>query len=203
MDGDMRFITSCCLVAMAGLLSAGCAVTRPVHYYTLASAQPHASQGQPQGPTILLANIATSESLQDARILYRAGANEVNAYESHHWMERPNTMVRDGLMQALRASGQCRPVMASSSSATGDYLLRGRLYEFDEVDDHAIQTRISLELDLIDKKTSSTIWDRLFERDEPVSGKSIRDVVASMDRNLSQVSNQAATEIDRFLAGRR
>jgi hypothetical protein len=85
--------------------------------------------------------IATPESLQDARIRYRAGANEMGSYEYHRWEERPGAMVRDSLVRALRASGKYRRVLESSSSAIGDYLLRGKLYEFAEVDNPAIQTR--------------------------------------------------------------
>jgi hypothetical protein len=33
----------------------------------------------PDGPTILIGTIVTPESLQDARIRYRAGANEAGA----------------------------------------------------------------------------------------------------------------------------
>jgi len=40
-------------------------------------------------------------------------------------------------------------------------------------------------------------------RDEPAGGKTIEEVVASMDRNLQQVANEAATEIDKFLAAPR
>lgn len=79
--------------------------------------------------------------------------------------------------------------------------MRGRLYEFDEIDSQAIQTRISLQLEMIDKKTTQVIWDHQFERDEPAAGKSIPDVVASMDRNLAQIATQAAAEIERFFAG--
>ena len=56
---------------------------------------------------------------------------------------------------------------------------------------------------MTDKKTNLTIWDHLFEREEPASGKSIRDVVASMDSNLAQVANQAAAQMDGFLAAQR
>jgi ABC-type uncharacterized transport system auxiliary subunit len=202
MQGSKRFAISFLLLTLACLVSIGCASTRPVHYYSLASAEPHMHPERPDGPTILVANIVASESLQDVRIRYRAGDNEIGAYEFHHWTERPSTMVRDGLIQALRSSGKYQRVLESSSSAAGDYLVRGRLFEFDEVDNHAtIQTRISLRLEVIDKKTNRTIWDHHFERDEPSGGKSIRDVVASMDRNLAQVANQAAAEMEKFLSG--
>jgi len=40
------------------------------------------------------------------------------------------------------------------------------------------------------------------EREEPVSGKSIVDVVQSLDRNLRNVVRETTGEIDRFLAAR-
>jgi ABC-type uncharacterized transport system auxiliary subunit len=173
-----------------------------VHYYTLTPAAPPANQPKPDGPIILVGAIVTPESLQDARIRYRTGANETGSYEYHRWEERPGAMFRLSLVRALRASGKYRRVMESSSSAVGDYLLRGKLYEFAEVDNPAIQTKISLHLELIETKTNHSIWDHPFEHEEPAAGKDIKDVVASMDRNLQQVVTTAAAEIDRFLSSR-
>jgi ABC-type uncharacterized transport system auxiliary subunit len=147
-----------------------------------------------------VAAIVTPESLQDARIRYRAGANETGSYEYHRWTERPGAIIRDSLVRALRASGKYQRVLEASSAAMGDYLLRGKLYEFAEVDNPAIQTKISLHLELIDKKTNHSVWDHPFEREEPSNGKDIKDVVQSMDRNLQQVVNAAAAEIDLYLS---
>jgi len=192
--------TSFCLIALAALLTASCAVTRPVHYYTLASASAATNPAKPDGPTLLVGAIVSPESLQDARIRYRTGANQTGSYEYHRWAERPVTMVRDSLVRALRSSGQYRRVLESSSSAIGDYLVRGKLYEFAEVDDPAIRTRMSLYLELIDSKTNRVVWDHSFEREDPAGGKTIDDVVRSMDRNLQQVVSDAAARIARFLA---
>jgi len=188
------------LIALSALLTASCATTRPVHYYTLAPASAPTNPAKPDGPIILVGVITTPESLQDARIRYRAGANETGSYEYHRWTERPGAMVRDSLVRALRASGKYQRVIESSSSASGDYLLRGKLSEFAEVDNPAIQTKISIHLELIDKKTNLSVWDHPFEREEPASGKTIKEVVESMDRNLQRVVSEAAAEIDRFLA---
>ena len=68
------------------------------------------------------------------------------------------------------------------------------------MDNPAIQTRISLQLELVDKKTNRSIWDHLYDREEPVSGKNIKDVVQSMDRNLQQVVSEVAAEMERLLA---
>ena len=181
----------------AVVAGAGCVASRPIHYYTIAPASPGANPNaaKPDGPMLLVGIISTSEALQDGRIRYRAGSNEAGAYEYHRWAERPASMVRNALTRALRASGNYSRVLESSSTATGDYLLRGKLEEFGEVDSERIQTSISLHLELVDRKTNRTVWNRVMERDEPVRAKKVPDVVQSLDVNLQQVVSEAAAEI--------
>jgi cholesterol transport system auxiliary component len=188
---------ACCLV------SAGCLSTKPAHYYTIQPASPPpAGQAKPDGLILQVGDITTSEALQDARIRYRSGSNEAGAYEYHRWNERPGSIVRDSLVRALRASGRYQRVLDSSSVAAGDYLVRGKLYEFGEVDNASIHTKIWLHVDLVDRKTNRNVWDHVTEREEPVNGKTVGDVVQSLDRNLRQVMNEIVTEIDKFLASR-
>ena len=198
----MRLTLSLCSIAMTCLIGAGCAATRPVHYYTLEPATVPAAQSKPDGPIMVVGHIATPEALQDGRIRYRAGSNEVGGYEYHRWTERPGELVARSLVRALRASGNYQRVLESCSSAIGDYLLRGKLSDFGEVDNPTIQTRISLHLELIDRKTNRSVWDHHYDHLEPASGKSITDVVQSMDRNLQQVIGNVTAEIGKFLATR-
>jgi ABC-type uncharacterized transport system auxiliary subunit len=105
------------------------------------------------------------------------------------------------LVEQMRAAGQYRRVLESSTAVPGDYLVRGRLREFGEVDNPAIGVRISLHLELIDLRTGREVWDHYFEHEEPSPGKSIDDVVAAMDRNLQAVVSQAVSDIGAFVAG--
>jgi cholesterol transport system auxiliary component len=198
----MRSVISI-FVGIVASLAPGCASTKPVHYYTLGAPPPPANRGKPDGLILLLGGIATPEALQDGRIRYRAGSNEAGAYEYHRWTERPGSMVRNALMHALRESGKYQRVLEAGSSVGGDYLLRGRLDEFDEVDNALIRTKISLRVELVDRKTNQHVWDHTTEREEPVSGKSVADVVQSLDRNLQHVVDETAGEIDKFLTARR
>jgi ABC-type uncharacterized transport system auxiliary subunit len=197
----------CTILICLAMVGAGCVATRPVHYYTIEPtiepALPPANQGKPDGLILLVGNIATPEILQDGRIRYRTGSNEAGAYEYHRWTERPGSMVRNSLVRALRASGKYRRVLESSSSADGDYLVRGKLYEFGEVDNASIQTRISMQVELVDRKTNRNVWDLLVQRVEPVGSQSVPEVVQSLDRNLQHVVTEAAAEIDKFLAAPR
>jgi ABC-type uncharacterized transport system auxiliary subunit len=198
----MRFIIFTSLL-IAGTVCASCVATKPVRYYGIQPASPAANRGKPDGVVLLVGAIATPEHLQDGRIRYQSGANESGAYEYDRWTERPGSMVRMSLLRALRASGNYQRVIESGSQAVGDYVLRGKLYDFGEIDGTSIKTKISLQLELVDRKTNRNVWDHITEREEPVSGKSVPNVVQSLDRNLQRVVSETVEEVDKFLANRR
>jgi cholesterol transport system auxiliary component len=198
----MRLMISIFLLAVGYVTESACVSTRPVHYYALQTAPPPANQSKPDGLVLLVGNIATPEFLQDSRIRYRSGSNEVGAYEYHRWTERPGLMVREALMRALRDSGKYRRVLESGSSINGNYLLHGKLEEFDEVDQASIQTKISLRVELVDRKTNQIVWAYTAAREEPVSAKSVPEVVQSLERNLQHVVTDIAGELDKFLSAR-
>jgi ABC-type uncharacterized transport system auxiliary subunit len=151
----MRLMISIFLLTAGSVTESACVSARPVHYYALQTAPPPANQSKPDGLVLLVGNIATPEVLQDSRIRYRSGSNEAGAYEYHRWTERPGLMVREALMRALRDSGKYQRVLESGSTINGNYLLRGRLEEFDEVDQGSIQTKISLRVELARSSTSN------------------------------------------------
>jgi ABC-type uncharacterized transport system auxiliary subunit len=199
----MRTTIAICLVLAAALAGASCVSTRPVHYYTIEPVSPPVNEDKTDGLVLLMGAIVTPEVLQDGRIRYRTGPNEAGAYEYHRWTQRPGTMVRNSLVRALRASGKYQRVLESGSATDADYLVRGKLYEFGEVDGASVQTKISLQLELVDRKTNRNVWDHIAEREEPVGSKTVADVVQSLDRNLQHVVSETTAEIDKFLAARR
>jgi ABC-type uncharacterized transport system auxiliary subunit len=189
-------------IAVICIMSPACVGGRPIHYYAVHPPAAATATSRPDGPALLIGRITTPEALQDGRIRYRSGSNEVGAYEYHRWTERPATMVQDLLLRTLRASGKYREVQEASTTAVGDYLVRGKLYELEEIDNPGIRTRVSLRLELLDRKTGMVVWNRNYDRDEPVEGKTIHEVVLSLERNLQQVIADAASGIDAFLSSR-
>jgi cholesterol transport system auxiliary component len=196
----MRFTIPRLCVSIISLLCSACVAERPIHYYAINRPAISSAPAKPDGPALLVGRIATPEALEDARIRYRSGSNEVGSYEYHRWTERPGMMVRDLLVQTLRGSGKYRQVQEASSYATGDYLIRGKLYEFSEIDDPGIGTRVSLQLEVVAGKTGLVVWSRDYKRDEPVNGKTMKDVVTSLDHNLQQVVADATSGIDSYLS---
>jgi ABC-type uncharacterized transport system auxiliary subunit len=183
-------------------MSAACVGGRPIHYYAINPLAAASATPKADGPALLIGRIATPEALQDGRIRYRSGSNEVGAYEYHRWTERPAAMVQDLLLRTLQSSGKYRQVQEASTAGAGDYLVRGRLYQLEEIDNAGIRTRVSLRLELLDRKTGMIVWNQHYDRDDPVEGKTIHDVVLSLERNLQQVITDAASGINAFLSKR-
>lgn len=179
----------------ACLLLSACVAGRPIHYYTINPPASAAAAPKPDGPVLVVGRITSPEMLQDERIRYRAGSNEVGAYEYQRWAARPAVIVRDQLTEALRDSGRFRQVLEESANPAGDYLVRGSLRELSEIDDPRIQTRVSLRLEMVDRKSGVLVWSHDYSRDEPVSGKTMKEVVVSMEYNLHQVMRDAAAAI--------
>jgi ABC-type uncharacterized transport system auxiliary subunit len=181
----------------AALLLAACAPHR-IQYYQISTSfkQPVPAE---TGPVLLVGRIATPLALEDGRIRYLAGSNEVGAYEYHRWTDPPGIMVKESLIHVLRASGKFKSVQEAASLAEGDYNLRGKLLEFSEVDVSGIATRVALDLELREIKSGRLVWNETLTHDDPVQAKTVADVVQSLDRNLQTVLGNAASDIGTYV----
>ena len=180
------------------LFASGCAPHR-VQYYQISTAVKQAAPAE-TGPVLVVGHIATPLALQDGRIRYLAGSNEVGAYEYHRWTDPPGIMVKESLIHALRASGKYKAVQEAGSSVTGDYVVRGKLLEFEERDGNGIMTRVSLDLELHEVKTGRLVWTGVLTHDDPVQDKTVPDVVQSLDRNLQVVLGDASSAIGSYVS---
>jgi ABC-type uncharacterized transport system auxiliary subunit len=187
-------MTRTILVVLLALMATGC-LPHKIQYYQLSAFEQQQVPYAEAGPLLLVGRIATPQALQDGRIRYRQGPNEVGAYEYHRWTDPPGIMVRDSLIQILRASGRYKSVEEMGTSAVGDYAVRGKLLEFAELDGPGIQTRVSLDLELREVRTGRLVWSQLLTRDDPIQAKKVSDVVQSLDRNLRAVLAEAAAAI--------
>jgi ABC-type uncharacterized transport system auxiliary subunit len=173
------------LLALIGVVS-GCGAARSSKYYQLTVPNEMvAAPGSDAAPvTLLVGNLLTSHLYREDRIVYSSGGGQMGTYEYQRWTEPPTEMVEEVLVRELRASGRCRSVYAHRSNTGGDYLLRGRLYDFKEVTGNPIVARVSFELEMRDLKSGVMVWMHSYTHDEPVSGKDVSAVVAALDRNV-------------------
>jgi ABC-type uncharacterized transport system auxiliary subunit len=184
---------------MLAIVIAGCGAPRPVKYYVI-DAPPAATSSAPaQVPIVLLVSRFTASHLyRDDRLIYGSGPVELGTYEYDRWAEPPADMVQDLLIADLRASGQYRSVSRVSSSARGDYIVRGHLISMYGVDKPELVARFSLQLELFDPASRATVWTQTYTHDEPVQGKTVANIVEALDRNISAGLQQLSAGITQY-----
>jgi ABC-type uncharacterized transport system auxiliary subunit len=183
-------------------LLVGCGAARPAKYYQLTIPKETAADpaGDPLPVTILMGPIMSSHLYREDRIVYSSSGEDMGTYEYQRWAEPPTEMIQDVLFRTLRSSGHYRAVYAQRSSIRGDYLLHGRLYDFKEVTGSSMLGRLSLDLELRETKTGTTVWTHLYNHDEPVSGKNVSAVVAALNRNVQRATNELTASLNQYFS---
>ena len=181
-------------------LAAGCVSAKSPRYYRLNLA-PVATQSStaPFQVSLLVGRLTAPRILRDDRVVYGMSDVEMGVDEYHRWTEPPTEMIEDLLVQRLRRSGQYKSVQRISSTARGDYLLRGHLSSLNEVDDPAgIKARFNVQLELFDQKSGSVVWTGSYSHDEPVEKKSVTAVVESLQKSVNAGIEQLTTGLAQY-----
>lgn len=183
----------------AGLIS-GCGATRPSKYYQLtvpADAVP-VERADAVPVTLLLGSLMTSHLYREDRIVYGTGPEQLGTYEYQRWAEPPTEMIQEVLLRELRASGRYRAVHYRRSSMTGDFAIRGHLYDFKEVTGNPMSARVTLELEMRDLKSGATVWTHYYTHDEPAIGKDVQAIVAALDKNVQRGIKEVVASLDQY-----
>jgi ABC-type uncharacterized transport system auxiliary subunit len=196
----MRRTIACIVVLLTAVGLGACGSGRPIRHYTVELPPAPQPAARVYPITLLIGRIGAPEILQDEPIAYRSGPNEIGTYEYHHWEEPPVRMVKVMLIRQLRASGRYQSVAELGSSAHGEFVLAGRLYDFEEVDKGSIAALVTMDFELLDRKTAQIVWTHFYSRSEPVHGKEISDVVAALDHNLEQGLTEVSSGLDLYFS---
>src|SRR5882724_845527 len=167
----MKRLAFCLLFIV--VIAAGCTTARAPRYYFLTAAPVSPQANVSQFPvTILVSRLSAPRILRDDRVVYGMTDVELGVDEYHRWSEPPTEMIEQILVEHLRRSGQYKSVQKISSTARGDFLLRGHLTSFNEIDQSGgIVARFNIQLELFDQKAGVVVWSEPYSHDEPVVGK--------------------------------
>jgi ABC-type uncharacterized transport system auxiliary subunit len=199
---ELKKVCALSLLAAEIGLAFGCGAARPSKYYQLTTPSGSTSNAVQDAPPIslLLGPMQTSHLYREDRIVYSSESYQMGTYETERWSEPPVEMIQSVLLRKLRNSGHYRDVNALRSGARGDFLLRGRLYDFKEVSGKSLIARLSFDLEMHDTKTNGTVWTYSYNFDEPVSGKDVKSVVAALDRNVQRAAGEVASALDQYFS---
>ena len=195
---NRRFIS---IAALAAGLLTGCGAARPSKFYQLTvpgDAAPAADHPFPV--TLLLGPLRASHLYREDHIVYSSSGMGMGAYQYQQWAQSPAEMLVEVLLRELRASGKYRAVDALRSNSHGDYILYGRLYDFKEVSTPALLARVTVDLEMREVKSGSTVWTHYYSHDEPVTGKDISAVVAALDRNTQRGMAEVKSSLEQYFS---
>jgi ABC-type uncharacterized transport system auxiliary subunit len=199
-----RWKKSAVLVSAAAILSllSGCGAARPSKYYQLTPPSDSAGNAaqNPFALSLVLGPLYTSHLYREDRIVYSSESQQMGTYETERWSEPPVEMFRDVLLRKLRESGRYRDVNTIRTGGHGDFIIKGRLYDFKEVTGKSFAGRLAFDLEMHDAKTNMTVWTHTYNHDEPVSGKDVAAVVAALDRNVQRATTEVAASLEQYFS---
>jgi ABC-type uncharacterized transport system auxiliary subunit len=164
----------------------GCGAPRPITYYGIQVPTTPAPAGYTYPIDVAVGRIMGPDLLRTAPIVYKTGSNQIGTYQYHRWLETPVQMVQMKLVRLLRTSGEFQSVSGPENASDGDLVVRGRLYDFTEVDGGRIDGLVTMEFELYNRKTARILWSHFYSQTEPVEVKEVPAVVQALDRNLDR-----------------
>jgi len=186
---------------MVGLLT-GCGAVRPVKYYQLTVPTDAGDIEKPGAVPVrlLLGGLTTSHLYREDRIVFGNGPEQLGTYEFQRWAEPPAEMIQEILLRELRATGHYRAVHVRRSNVTGDFAIRGRLYDFKELEGGSLSTRVTMEFEMRDLKSGATVWNHYYTHDEPARGKEVPAIVAALDSNVQRGVKEVVDSLEQYFA---
>jgi ABC-type uncharacterized transport system auxiliary subunit len=197
----MHRIGRLALISSLALGLSECGGNKPIHYYTVQLSSAPTLRTSAHPVSLLVANISGANIYQDTPIVYRVGTNEIGTYQYSRWVEPPVALLRNKLIRELSTSGDYQSVNGlGGSNSAGQFVVRGRLYNFDEVDGANISGLVSMEFELYDRKSGKILWTHFYSQSEPVQSKEISAVVSALDTNLDRGLKEVAAGLNQYFS---
>lgn len=174
------------------LFLAGCGGKIPAtHYYTLKFPPPAPMADPKTALTLSIEPFRAAMSLRDDRIMYYESPTEFGYYEYHLWSPDPATLLTELTRRHLNQLAAFAHVHIAPTRERTDYVLRGHLMNFDELDYvPGGKARVALELRLVRTRDQKIVWSDRREVEHSIEGSGVAGVVDA----LSAASDQLLDE---------
>ena len=134
-------------------------------------------------------------------IVYRRGAYEFDYYPDHLWAVRPADMVTDLLYSHLEGIKLIETLVRRlDEKGTPDYELSGTILAIEEYDsDDTWYARLKISFVLLDFKTGTAVYSRVFDQTREVTDKKPLGVVKVLSEIMDYTASLLVTDLDNFL----
>jgi len=184
------------VAAVAGLLAAlalaACGGAPRMYYYTLRMPAPPARSDPKTAFALGVEHFRAPEMLRDDRILYYQSPTEMNFYEYHRWGSDPASMFSDLALGWIQGTGVFTEARMLPAREPVDYILRGRLEHFEEVDEAGgSKGRVGVELTLLRSSDHKVVWSDRRQAESAVEEKGVAGVVQALNESSQQLLREA------------
>lgn len=184
------------MLSMLAMLLSACTIlpTAPVSQVYLLPVPPatNVPLAQSVNWSLRVSQPATSQFLNSSRIAVQPQGQEIAVYQNSRWSDPAPILVRNRLIQEVRADGRIRAVSSDDDSLQADVELSGDLSAFQGVyltDKSEVLIRFDARLVRIsDRRIIAT---RHFEIRQPIKGTEMNEVVQA----FGLASDQLATQV--------
>jgi ABC-type uncharacterized transport system auxiliary subunit len=196
------------LALLLPLLLAACAGGGPIpedHYYRLlAAAAPQHMKAPAIAGTLKVEPIETFGIYRERAILFARSDDpaDLRQHNYHYWIDTPTRLIRDQLVDYLRASGIAGTVAGAQIGLRGDIRLRLTLKNFERIihTDGTVSVKVRLDAVITDASNRPLKIDS-YRRDEPAEDGTMGASVAAFNRALSAIYGQLLQDLHRPAPG--
>jgi len=133
-----------------------------------------------------------TEVLRDDRIVYCESPTQLNFYQYHRWSSDPATLLTDLVARRLSQAGVFSGVRRLPSREPVDYILRGRLLNFEVVDYEAgVKGRVALEMTLFRSRDHKLLWSDRRQVESAAEGQGVSGVVSALSAASARLLDEA------------
>ena len=175
----------------AAVLCASCGGSRPVHYYTLQVPAPVQVGDAKTNFVLGIQQFRAPEPLRDDRILYYESPTQLNFYQQHRWDVDPATMLSGLAQRELQQTGVFAQVLLAPYQGNVDYVLRGQVLSFSEVDyQGGVKGRVGLALTLLRLPDRTVVWSAQRQVENAVQEQGVPGVVSALNAATKQILDE-------------
>jgi ABC-type uncharacterized transport system auxiliary subunit len=173
------------------LLWASCGGAPKMHYYTLQAPTGQAPSDPRTNSVLGVERFRGSDIMQDDRIVYYQSPIQLNFYQQHRWSADPTAMLAEQCQRWLQQTGAFAQVRLAPYREPVDYTLRGRVLNFEEVDDPTgVKGRVGLELTLVRSRDRQVVFFGRRQAEAVAQEPGVAGVVSALNSATRQLLDE-------------
>jgi ABC-type uncharacterized transport system auxiliary subunit len=184
-------MTRTIMLSLAVLALGACGGQPPVpedFYYRLVKpAAPAQAQALSDG-TIFVEQFIADGVHRERALTYVTGdpAVEIRQHHYHHWMDSPSRMLRDQLIDTLRA-GQAAPLVTDAPEVVSDLNIHGKIRRFDQRPASGGEVTVALDFRVERSDRPEPLLVRSYEARAPVAGRDMAAAAGAYSVALAEI----------------